>query len=665
MLAGIPSPFKHGLLSSRSGTFVDPPKRSASNSASIIPWLAADSPPTFNPDLAQDDEEDAGLKELNSQLDILTAVFPHVQPEVFREMLNSFSEESRLHVITEALLKKQDKWVRGRHRAPPLEVEESETSVRLPTTEKFRGEVYKTAAKEALYAEFKGLSHSTIKAVLAESNYSYSRARPALLAVSSKSWRFSVTSFFTRRKVPSEDEHPLIQWQKVDPGVGGPLAPRLVATNSTELNKELYHTLAAPILAKQTKEQLQKDRAFANSINDEEAESAGEMYDCQCCFTPSSFEQMTVCSSSGHWICFRCVRFAINEALYGQGWARSISLERHTLNCIAPVAGGSCQGFVPQESLQRALLEEPDGQTTFSKLQQRAATDVLIKSQLPLTHCPFCHYAEVDDISLRLRLPVPSSLLARKFVRLIGGCVVAVLFFFLSPLLSLFVLLTIAAIGAVQLTTNFNRKSLFAPLRHSKARVLRRRMGQRFRCQNPACGRDSCISCTAEWRNPHTCHAKALVSLRQHVENAISNAVKRTCPRCHMSFVKSSGCNKLLCPCGYSMCYICRAPIGTGEGYGHFCPHFRERPGERCSVCDKCDLYQVDEEDVMTQRVAQRAEREWREMNKMSGKEGVTIAKDELKRVAKGDGKSKDFVRIIGKRPWEVLLDRIVDVVYV
>ncbi|KAK8198015.1 uncharacterized protein BKA78DRAFT_307331 [Phyllosticta capitalensis] len=671
MLAGIPSPFKHGLLLSRSGTSGDSSKRSANNGASILPWLAADSPPIFDPNVAADDEEEPDLKELNTQLDILTSVFPNVQPEVFREMLVSFSEESRLHVVTEALLKKPDKWVRGRRRAPPPEAgkpntdtdNKNETCKRLPDTERFRGELYKTAAKEALYAEFKGLSHSTIKAVLAESNYSYSRARPALLAVSSKSWRFSVTSFFTRRRLPSEEEHPLIQWNKPDPIVGGPLFPQLIATNSTELNKELYDSLIAPLIVKQTKEQVQKDHEIANQMNDKEAEEAGEMYDCECCFTPSSFEQMTVCSSSGHWICTRCVRLSINEALYGQGWARSINLERLALNCIAPVTDGNCKGCISQDSIQRALLEDPDGQATFSKLQQRATTDALLKSRLPLTHCPFCYYAEVDDTSLKLRFT--PSWLPIDAVFWIFCCIATILSTFLFCVFPPIIFPSFVVFVITPVVADFDYTSIFAPLQLSKARVRRRRMGLRFRCRNPACGRDSCISCAARWRDPHTCHAKALVSLRQHVENAISNAVKRTCPRCHTSFIKSTGCNKLVCVCGFAMCYICRAEIGDGEGYAHFCPHFRERPGERCSSCDKCDLYQVDEEDVVRQRAAERAEREWREVNKMSGKEGVTIRKDVLKRGAQGKGKGEDFVRIFGMRKWEVALDRIVDLVYV
>ena len=37
--------------------------------------------------------------DLNSSLEILAGVFPDVQIEVFREMLYSFSEESRLAVV--------------------------------------------------------------------------------------------------------------------------------------------------------------------------------------------------------------------------------------------------------------------------------------------------------------------------------------------------------------------------------------------------------------------------------------------------------------------------------------------------------------------------------------------------------------------------------------
>ena len=51
------------------------------------------------------DAEIPDLRELNHSLEALAAIFPDVQVEVFREMLSSFEEESRLAVVTEALLK--------------------------------------------------------------------------------------------------------------------------------------------------------------------------------------------------------------------------------------------------------------------------------------------------------------------------------------------------------------------------------------------------------------------------------------------------------------------------------------------------------------------------------------------------------------------------------
>lgn len=48
--------------------------------------------------------------------------------------------------------------------------------------------------------EFKGLSKSTIPAVMAENNHDYRKSRATLAEIASKSWRFSVSSFFRRKK---------------------------------------------------------------------------------------------------------------------------------------------------------------------------------------------------------------------------------------------------------------------------------------------------------------------------------------------------------------------------------------------------------------------------------------------------------------------------------
>jgi hypothetical protein len=124
----------------------------------------------------------------------LAAIFPDVQVEVFREMLSSFDEESRLAVVTETLLKHKMKWVRGRYRVAVKEAAQPESGREtqhgskgnVPAEEKFRSAGYRKAVKSITYQEFKGLSRSTINAVLAEFNHSYTLARPTLVALSSK-----------------------------------------------------------------------------------------------------------------------------------------------------------------------------------------------------------------------------------------------------------------------------------------------------------------------------------------------------------------------------------------------------------------------------------------------------------------------------------------------
>jgi hypothetical protein len=117
----------------------------------------------------------------------------------------------------------------------------------------------------------------------------------------------------------------------------------------------------------------------------------------------------------------------------------------------------------------------------------------------------------------------------------------------------------------------------------------------------------------------HVCHESALVALRTQVEQAMSMAVKRVCPRCNTSFVKNSGCNKLTCPCGYKMCYVCRKDIGgTGDGpdvgYRHFCQHFRPHgDGRKCDQCNLCNLWETEDTDEVLRRAKEEAERKWRE----------------------------------------------------
>lgn len=592
---------------------------------------ATSSPPSYR----KDDAEETDLRRLNVSLQALTDVFPNIQPEVFREMLASFSEESRLQVITEALLKHGDKWVRGRYRMPAEQEEQRETAHKYKYREQddgrdtrgkplvledtFRSKYYKEAAKQALYQEFKGLSHSTIRAVLAEYNWSYTQARPTLLELSSKSWRSSITNFLMRRKAPSAKNHPLVLWTAANTRTGSRTMPFLVKTKNEELNRELYDNLIVPELARQRSEQLRQDFKLAWKLHEEEAEQEGEIYDCECCFIPNTLEQMSTCDTDGHYICFSCIRHAINAALYDQGWARNINTELCTLRCIAPMADGVCQGCIPLGFVRRALQEEQDGNDNIMKLDERFNNEALVKSQLPLARCPFCSYAELDDLALpnanlltNLRLKphpiIAASLDSVPILELVCFKVAQTAISFLVLIYAGFVL--------------FFRVPIIAPLQSALRRIHLKRRGLRFQCLSPSCSRASCLLCSASWHDPHTCYSSQLTSLRLTLERATTDAVKRTCPQCNLGFVKSEGCNKLVCLCGYSMCYICRQGLAE-EGYHHFCQHFRERPGETCKECSKCDLYRVEDEERVVKRARESAEAEWWESQGEGAQKGL------------------------------------------
>jgi hypothetical protein len=612
------------------------------------------------------ESEDPDLRDLNNSLVALAAIFPDVQIEVFREMLSSFEEESRLAVVTEALLKNKMTWARGRYRVAGKEkaqVEQEKAVERVshgvvPAEEKFRSAEYKKAVRAIAYREFKGLSRSTINAVLAEFNNSYSLARPTLVALSSKSWRFSLSSLFLRRKPTSSEaeHHPLVIWQSTGQGS---IIPTLKATGSPELDKELFESLIVPVQNRMRSEREEKDHNLALEINNSEAEANEALHDCECCFTATAFEELSACDDGGHFICFQCVRHAINEAIFGQGWQRNIDLDSGTLRCLAAMSD-DCKGCVPQDLVQRAFNEDRGGKDILRKLDERLAEDNLLKTNLPLIRCPFCSYAEVDELYLpksqrswRLKR-IGASSLYTVIILILGVGMIP----FLLPVFLLFSFLFLL-VSSQQTFGDFAVGHFSASI----TRLRRKRLGLKFVCQNQLCGHPSCIACSKAWTDVHICHESSLLALRTQVELAMSLAIKRTCPRCNTSFVKSSGCNKLTCVCGYQMCYVCRKDIGNGEGYRHFCEHFRPNGGRGCTECSKCDLYRCEDDEVVVKKAKEEAERQWME------KEGTNLGGDEkIRKVLEEKWKQgNDSGWWEGKRRhwkmpnWEELFDALIE----
>lgn len=132
---------------------------------------------------------------LNNDLRVVAEFFPDVQYEVLREVLQKYDGDSRLDVALWQIHKHKAEWARGRLQEPPRDRFEI-----IPPVEQFRTEQYRSASKRVLCKEFSVLSVSSVDAILAEVNYSYTRARPLLNEIAAKSWRATFQSIFRKRK---------------------------------------------------------------------------------------------------------------------------------------------------------------------------------------------------------------------------------------------------------------------------------------------------------------------------------------------------------------------------------------------------------------------------------------------------------------------------------
>lgn len=321
-------------------------------------------------------------EELNNALETLARIFPDVKIEVFRELLVRFDGQSRLQVCVEQLLRHKNEWVAGRWNVPTRtggeqgdgdgDVSREHDERLVPPEERFRSDEYKASVKGVLAKEFSGLSRSTIEAVLAEANFCYMRARPTLKELSRRTWRATLNNIlpsFKRKK--DKDEHPLVVWQR---RADGELLPRLKETGCVELDRELYDALLAPLLRVRREEQEEKDFKLAEELNEREAQAVDALYECECCLADVTFEKISTCSVDSHIICYSCIQRTIHEALFGQGWGKSVDVERSTLKCIAPIAKVAARAaWIPsllsELSLWKRLASRPTANSRLGWLR--------------------------------------------------------------------------------------------------------------------------------------------------------------------------------------------------------------------------------------------------------------------------------------------------------
>ncbi|KAF1817281.1 hypothetical protein P152DRAFT_387701, partial [Eremomyces bilateralis CBS 781.70] len=92
-----------------------------------------------------------------------------------------------------------------------------------------------------------------------------------------------------------------------------------------------------------------------------------------------------------------------------------------------------------------------------------------------------------------------------------------------------------------------------------------------FRCRNPECSIVSCRRCNEKSHIPLSCeeYRKEKKSTARHeVEEAMTEALVRTCNKCSFKFYKDEGCNKIICSkCRNMQCYVCGKNV---TDYNHF-----------------------------------------------------------------------------------------------
>eukprot|EP01135_Chromosphaera_perkinsii_P009633 Nk52_evm83s1810 gene=Nk52_evmTU83s1810 len=149
-----------------------------------------------------------------------------------------------------------------------------------------------------------------------------------------------------------------------------------------------------------------------------------------------------------------------------------------------------------------------------------------------------------------------------------------------------------------------------------------------FHCIKPDCGKKTCRLCKKAGHEGLKCNeveTGEATALRKQVEEEMSRAMIRSCPKCGTEFLKEDGCNKMRCPkCRALSCYICRELINL-EGqaaYTHFCQHPRS-PNKGCRRCQKCSLWTNPEQtdDKRIEEIQQRG---------MEKKRRLTYAEDSL-----------------------------------
>ncbi|KAK9477164.1 hypothetical protein V1514DRAFT_283649 [Lipomyces japonicus] len=548
----------------------------------------------------EDEDEDAAATEthrLNKILDHLNDMFPETDVGLLRRLMRDHAGPSQLYAIVESILSSSFLLAKS----PP--VRQKALYGVLTKTDRFRSASYRAAVNRVLRTHFNMLHHSTIDNVLEENNHALGPSLASLEKIAAEfKNRWSLSNLLGRfhRGLRNRGSNSKNNKQSLD------MASLIGHTGSPELDADMIELDQARI-----RHVKAEDEALARRENENQYALAGQLIECECCFGNYAWEDMACCVQA-HLFCRNCLNSVVQEGLFGQGSLRG----KHEVSCISAAAAPACTAAISLPILRNAIMPQ-----LYAELERSQITEYIDKNRsragAGLLVCPFCDYCEQSLVLTGTDFwacIIKPSLIGRAFwhVGLVGTVVL------FATMLVLLVYEITSSVAAATVLIGWPYDVTLGQIDDWIARetdtirrlVFKHQHGTEFRCRNPDCGRSSCVDCGAEFRPMHKCYEQEKDRKRIYIEQAMADAVKRTCPACHVSFVKADGCNKLVCVCGYAMCYVCRRDI-RDESYRHFCDHFRLIPGSACMECDKCDLYKVEEESKTIERAAREAEMEF------------------------------------------------------
>ncbi|KAG1729566.1 hypothetical protein EDB19DRAFT_115472 [Suillus lakei] len=159
--------------------------------------------------------------------------------------------------------------------------------------------------------------------------------------------------------------------------------------------------------------------------------------------------------------------------------------------------------------------------------------------------------------------------------------------------------------------------------------VLENEMEKLFRCENVDCGAVSCRECKKPDHLPKSCKVESDKHLDvQHiVEEAMTRALMRNCPKCQKAFIKEHGCNKMTCPnCRTVSCYICRKVINGYEHFGNSNPRDRHVDKNKCLLWDPVEQRHATEVQEAAKKALEELKRDHPDVDESNIKIDIPIA---------------------------------------